>query len=47
MSKASITEVEAALPNLGFHGSFLRLAQDYGGAKLIGGIKVARGIGKC
>ncbi len=46
MSKVAITNVEAAFPNLGFHDSLLRLAKDYGGSTLLGGLKVVRGIVK-
>ncbi|WP_207063533.1 hypothetical protein [Motiliproteus sp. SC1-56] len=46
ISEGAIAEVEAAFPNLGFHDSLLRLAKDYGGSTLIGGIRVTRGIVK-
>jgi len=46
LSKAAVKEVEAAFPNLGFHDTLLRLAKDYGGSMLVGGIKVTRGIVK-
>ncbi len=46
MSKAAIAEVESAFPNLGFHDTLLRLAKDYGGSTLKGGMKVTRGIVK-
>ena len=46
LSKAAVKEVEAAFPNLGFHDTLLRLAKDYGGSTLIGGLKVTRGIVK-
>lgn len=46
MSKAAIKAVEAAFPNLGFHDTLMRLAKDYGGSTLVGGIKVALGIVK-
>ena len=46
LSKHIIVEVEAAFPNLGFHDTLLRLAKDYGGSTLIGGLKVTRGIVK-
>lgn len=46
LSKAAVKEVEAAFPNLGFHDTLLRLAKDYGGSTLIGGVKVTRGIVK-
>lgn len=46
MSRTAIREVEAAFPNLGFHDTLLRLAKDYGGSTLVGGIKVTLGIVK-
>lgn len=46
LSKKAIREVEAAFPNLGFHDTLLRLAKDYGGSTLVGGLKVTRGIVK-
>lgn len=46
LSKAAIKQVEDAFPNLGFHDTLLRLAKDYGGSTLVGGIKVTRGIVK-
>ena len=46
LSKANVKKVEAAFPNLGFHDTLLRLAKDYGGSTLVGGIKVTRGIVK-
>jgi hypothetical protein len=46
MSKTVIGEVEAAFPNLGFHDTLMRLAKDYGGSTLVGGIKVTLGIVK-
>ncbi|MCU7944991.1 MAG: phosphohydrolase [Candidatus Thiodiazotropha sp. (ex Cardiolucina cf. quadrata)] len=46
LSKAAVKEVEAVFPNLGFHDTLLRLAKDYGGSTLVGGIKVTRGIVK-
>ena len=46
LSKAAVKEVEAAFPNLGFHNTLLRLAKDYGGSTLVGGVKVTRGIVK-
>jgi hypothetical protein len=46
MSKAAISDVEAAFPNLGFHDTLLRLAKDYGGSTFVGGLKVTRGIVK-
>ena len=44
ISRAAIAEVEAAFPNLGFHDALMRLAKDYGGSTLAGGIKVTLGI---
>lgn len=46
ISRAAVKEVEAAFPNLGFHDSLLRLAKDYGGSTLVGGVKVTLGIVK-
>ena len=46
LSKEIIAEVEAAFPNLGFHDTLLRLAKDYGGSTLVGGVKVTLGIVK-
>ncbi len=46
ISKAAVKEVEATFPNLGFHDTLLRLATEYGGSMLVGGIKVTRGIVK-
>jgi hypothetical protein len=46
LSKDMINEVEAAYPNFGFHQSLLRLAKDYGGSAIVGGIKVIKGIVK-
>ncbi len=46
ISKAAIAEVESAFPNLGFHETLLRLAKDYGGSTLVGGVKVTLGIVK-
>ena len=46
LSKAAIGEVEAAFPNLGFHDTLMRLAKDYGGSTLVGGLTVALGIVK-
>jgi len=44
--KRVVKDVEASFPNLGFHDTLLRLAKDYGGSTLVGGIKVTRGIVK-
>lgn len=46
MSKANVRAVENAFPNLGFHNTLIRLAKDYGGSTLAGGLKVVRGIVK-
>jgi hypothetical protein len=40
MGRAANREVEAAFPKLGFHDTLMRLAKDYGGSTLVGGIKV-------
>ncbi|MEM0927523.1 MAG: phosphohydrolase [Planctomycetota bacterium] len=46
LKRKMIAAVEAAFPNEGFHKALLRLAKDYGGSTLIGGIRVTRGIVK-
>ena len=46
MPRADIRAVEAAFPNLGFHATLLRLAKDYSGSTLKGGIRVTLGIVK-
>ncbi len=46
LSKTLVKEVETAFPNLGFHDTLLRLAKDYGGSTLVGGVKVTLGIVK-
>lgn len=46
LSRRNVAAVEAAFPNEGFHKSLLRLAKDYGGSTLVGGIRVTRGIVK-
>ena len=46
ISKTSVSEVESAFPNLGFHDTLLRLAKDYGGSTIVGGVKVSLGIVK-
>lgn len=46
LSRSTIKAVEAAFPNLGFHNTLLRLAKEYGGSTLAGGVKVTRGIVK-
>jgi hypothetical protein len=44
--RREIRRVEAAFPNCGFHKSLMRLAKDYGGSTVAGGLKVFRGIVK-
>ena len=46
MSEAAIKEVEATFPNLGFHDTLLRVAREYGGSTVAGGIKVTLGVAK-
>jgi hypothetical protein len=46
MRRELIQKVETAFPNLGFHETLLRLAKDYGGSTLAGGLKVTLGIVK-
>ena len=46
MPRADVRAVEAAFPNLGFHATLLRLAKDYSGSTLKGGIRVTLGIVK-
>ncbi|HMV44023.1 MAG TPA: hypothetical protein PK079_05015 [Leptospiraceae bacterium] len=46
MRRDFIQKVEASFPNLGFHDSLLRLAKDYGGSTIVGGIQVTVGIVK-
>ena len=46
ISRADIAAVEDAFPNYGFHQSLLRLAEEYGGSTIVGGIRVTRGIVK-
>ena len=46
ISRANVAAVEQAFPNCGFHKALLRLAKDYGGSTLWGGLKVTRGIVK-
>lgn len=46
MSRSDIAKVESTFPNCGFHKTLLRLAKDYGGSTIVGGIKVTRGIVK-
>jgi len=46
ISKSAIEEVESVFPNLGFHDTLLRLAKEYGGSTLAGGLKVTKGIVK-
>jgi len=46
ISRKAIAAVEAAFPNEGFHKTLLRLAKDYSGSTIVGGMRVARGIVK-
>jgi len=46
MSRNNVAAVQSAFPNEGFHKSLLRLAKDYGGSTLVGGIRVTRTIVK-
>ena len=46
MPKEAVKQVEATFDNHGFHGSLLRLAKDYGGSTIVGGIKVTLGFVK-
>lgn len=46
MSRAAISEVEAAFPNLGFHRALLRLSKENGGSVFVGGWKALRNIVK-
>ncbi|MFO0912368.1 MAG: hypothetical protein U0795_05400 [Pirellulales bacterium] len=46
IARSDIARVEAAFPNCGFHRALLRLAKDYSGSTLLGGIRVVRGIMK-
>lgn len=46
LTREQIRQVEAAFPNNGFHQTLLRLASDYGGSMLTGGLKVTFGIVK-
>lgn len=46
ISRAAIREVEATFPNCGFHKTLMRLAKDYGGSTIVGGINVTCGIVK-
>lgn len=46
LSKSTVKQVEIAFPNLGFHDTLLRLAKDYGGSTVAGGVKVTRAIVK-
>ena len=46
MGRGLIQKVEDAFPNLGFHKTLVRLAKDYGGSTLAGGLKVTLGIMK-
>lgn len=44
--RSAIAKVESTFPNCGFHKSLLRMAKEYGGSTLVGGLKVMRGIVK-
>lgn len=46
MSRSAIVEVESSFPNCGFHKTLVRLAKEYGGSTLVGGLKVTCGIVK-
>ena len=46
MSRSSVSQVESACPNCGFHKALMRLAKEYSGSTLLGGFKVMRGIVK-
>lgn len=46
VSKENIKKVEATFANHGFHKTLMRLAKDYGGSTLVGGILVTKGIVK-
>ncbi|MEM8549106.1 MAG: hypothetical protein AAGF46_13185 [Pseudomonadota bacterium] len=46
LGRADVRAVEDAFPNYGFHATLVRLAGDYGGSTLVGGVKVIRGIVK-
>lgn len=46
LSKENIKDVEATFANYGFHKTLMRLAKDYGGSTLVGGILVTKGIVK-
>ncbi len=46
LKRAIVRDVEAAFPNLGFHGTLLRLTKEYGGSTLVGGFRVTRSIVK-
>lgn len=46
LEKTAISQVESVFPNFGFHQSLLRLAREYGGSTLVGGLRVTRGIVK-
>jgi hypothetical protein len=46
MSLVAIAEVEAEIPNLGFHDSLIRQAKDCVGSTIDGGLKMTLGIVK-
>jgi hypothetical protein len=46
IARSAIAKVESTFPNCGFHKALLRLAKEYGGSTLVGGIRVMRGIVK-
>jgi hypothetical protein len=46
MRRLDIVKVESTFPNCGFHKTLLRLAKQYGGSTLGGGVQTMRGIVK-
>lgn len=46
LPRSEVRRVEEAFPNLGFHNALVRLAGDYGGSTIVGGLKVVAGIVK-
>jgi len=46
ISRSAVVNVQLAFPKCGFHQSLLRLAKDYSGSTIVGGVKVMRGIVK-
>ena len=46
ISKPIVIEDESAFPNLDFHDTLFRLAKDYGGSTIVGGVKVSLGVAK-